>query len=185
MIRYLLAATVVMASTPFQMQGQGTMVILVDTYQDQSNFIEGMTEQITMDAKALLNNHQGSSIGHFCHSNSPDYFAIGHERIVEQLDSVARGQIAEPPTRFNWNNQSITRQLMNFEFAIDFHAVELHLFTVNQHVGSFRKGFLDKFAHVFDLFSESGELIPSVQVTLHSYTSANSIPEVTTITSVR
>ena len=185
MIRYLLAATIVMTSVPFQVKGQETMVILLETYQDQSNFIAGMTEQITKDAINLLNTHQGSSIGHFCHSYSPDYFAIGHKRIVEQLDSVARGQIPEPPTRFNWKNQSITRRLMSFEDAVDFQEVVLHLFTANQHIGSFRDDFLFKFAHVFDFFDESGGLIPNVRVTVHSYTSDNKVSEVTTITSLR
>ena len=185
MIRHLFAATVLMALATLPGQGQGTLVVLLDTYQDQASYRTDMPEQMAMDVKGLLNEHQGSTISHVCHSYSPDYYAIGHERVVEQLDSVALGQISESPTRFNWNNQSITRQLMNFESAVDFQEVNLHLFTANQHIGSFTKDFLFKFAHVFDLLGELGELNPTIQVTLHSYSSENKIPEVATITSLR
>lgn len=187
MIRCFLAVCVAMMFAAFPMQGQGTLVILLDVYQNPAQEDPELTEQMIGHAQQLVTTHDGEVFSHFCDPFNSDFQALGREGIVAQLDSVSAGKISTPQMQSNWQlmGRDVIESLIQKEERLGLGTAAIHLITASDNSEDFESNLVEPLAHVFNFFDETGAFSEDFRVTIHSYSSGQSSPTVTQITSLK
>lgn len=187
MIRYLLAASILVTFVTFPMHGQGTLVILLDSYQNPTEHDPALDQRMLAQTQQIVVAHNDPVFSHYCDPFNSDYHAVGQEGVIEQLDSVSSGEIPAPQMQTNWQQMGygIIEKLIKQEKRLDMSTVAIHLITASDNMSDFELNFVSPFAHVFNLLDDNGNLSQSFSVTIHSHSSDWTSPKVTQITALK
>lgn len=187
MIRYLLAASILMTFVTLPLHGQGTMVVLLDVYQNPSEKNTDLTEQMVGRTQQLVTAHEGEVFTHFCDPFNSDYHAIGREGVAQQLDSIISGKIPPPQLQANWQQMGldVIERLIQKEEQLGLETAQIHLITASSNSKDFESNLVKPLAHVFNFFDATGAFSEDFKVTIHSYSSGQSSPTITQITSLK
>ena len=187
MIRYLLAASILTTFVTLPMNGQGTMVILLDVYQNPAQEDPELTEQMIGLTQQLVTAHDGEVFTHFCDPFNSDYHAIGREGVIQQLDSIISGKIPLPQLQSNWQQmgRDVIERLIQKEERLGLETAEIHLITASSNSKDFESNLVEPLAHVFNFFDATGAFSDDFKVSVHSFSSGQSSPTITQITSLK
>ena len=187
MMRYLFATGILMAFTIFPSHGQGTLVILLDVFQNPTEEDDALAAQMIEEVQQIVGAHNGSVFSHYCDPFNSDYQAIGREGVMEQLDSVSSGKISPPQMQTNWQQMGlgVIETLIKQEKRLDMGAVTIHLMTASNNSSDFESNLVSPFAHVFNFLDNTGAFSPNFSVYRHFYSSDPTSPKVDQITSLK
>ena len=187
MIRYLLAASILTTFVTLPMNGQGTMVILLDVYQNPSEEDPSLTEQMILQAERLVESHRGSVYSHFCDPYHSNHYSYGRQDVLSHLDSISSQKIPMPQRRSNWQHMAkpVIETLIEQERHLDTDTIAVHLITCDDSFSRFESNLVSTLAHVFNFTDDTGEFSRRLSVVINSYSSGQTSPMVTQITSLK
>ena len=87
----------------------------------------------------------------------------------------------------NWQlmGRDVIESLIQKEERLGLGAAAIHLITASYNSEDFESNLVEPLAHVFNFFDETGAFSEDFRVTIHSYSSGQSSPTVTQITSLK